>query len=103
MYMQRAAFRCADCPSSATFSNVLLSNALSLVHGHQRSRHGSDKPLYAVLVSNAKAAAALSLAMLTFECIAPRAAAAEKRNFRLPVIQSLLCQPACFGIALQQA
>jgi len=36
--------------SSSTFSSVLLSNALSVVHGHQCSSHGGDEPLHVIPV-----------------------------------------------------
>jgi hypothetical protein len=41
---------CATCWSTDTFPGILLFNAFSVVHGHQRSSHGSDEPLYVILI-----------------------------------------------------
>jgi hypothetical protein len=40
----------AVCPSTGTFPGILLFNALSVVHGHQCSGHGSDEPFHVIPV-----------------------------------------------------
>ena len=37
-------------PVNRTFPSILLSNTLSVVHGHQCSGHGSDEPFHVIPV-----------------------------------------------------